>query len=60
MSLGFFIIGGIIFAVYMYLTIWNIKYSNKKQKEENYPNLGGEGCDLPEFLKDKPNKLTKN
>lgn len=37
MSIGFFIIGGIIFAVYMYFTIWNIYYSSKKSKEENYP-----------------------
>jgi len=39
MSIGFLIIGGIIFAVYMALTIWNIVYSSRKQQEENYPNL---------------------
>tara|TARA_B100000795_G_scaffold64672_1_gene43776 strand:- start:7445 stop:7609 length:165 start_codon:yes stop_codon:yes gene_type:complete len=39
MNLGFFIIGAIIFSVYIGLTFWNIFYSNKKQKEENYPNL---------------------
>ncbi len=39
MSISFFIIGGIIFLVYMCLTFWNIFYSNKKQREENYPNL---------------------
>jgi hypothetical protein len=38
MSLGFFFIGGLIFAVYMYFTIWNIFYSSRKSKEENYPN----------------------
>ncbi len=37
MSLGFFLIGGMIFAVYMYFTLWNIFYSSKKQREENYP-----------------------
>ncbi len=37
MNIGFFIVGGIIFATYMGLTIWNIIYSNRKQKEENYP-----------------------
>ena len=37
MSIGFFIVGGLIFATYMAFTIWNIIYSNKKQKEENYP-----------------------
>ena len=40
MSIGFFIIGAIIFAIYMFFTIWNIIYSSKKQKEENYPNIG--------------------
>jgi CHASE3 domain sensor protein len=38
MSIGFFIGGGIIFAIYAGLTFWNIIYSSKKQKEENYPN----------------------
>jgi arginine exporter protein ArgO len=37
MNIGFFIVGGIIFAVYMGLTIYNIQYSNRKQREENYP-----------------------
>ena len=37
MSLGFFLIGGMIFAVYMYFTLWNIFCSSKKQREENYP-----------------------
>jgi len=39
MSVGFFIIGGIIFAVYLYLMFWNIFYSSKKQREENYPTV---------------------
>lgn len=39
MSAGFFIIGGIIFAFYLYFTFWNIFYSSKKQREENYPNV---------------------
>lgn len=40
MSKGFFIVGAVIFALYMYFTIWNIFYSNKKQREENYPDIG--------------------
>ena len=39
MSISFFITGGIIFLIYMCLTFWNIFYSNKKQREENYPHL---------------------
>jgi len=47
MSITFFLVGGLIFATYMYFTIWNIFNSQKKSKRENYPNLGSEGCDLP-------------
>lgn len=43
MSLGFFIIGGIIFTCYVFLLIWSIIYNNKKQQEENYPNYNGMG-----------------
>lgn len=39
MSIGFFIVGGLIFGVYMYFTLWNIFYSSKKQREENYPTI---------------------
>ncbi len=39
MNIGFFLIGAVIFSVYIGLTFWNIFYSNQKQKEENYPNL---------------------
>jgi hypothetical protein len=38
MNLGFFIMGGLIFAVYIYFTVWNIFYGARKQREENYPN----------------------
>ena len=37
MSLGFFVVGGIIFTFYVYFLIWNIFTSNRKQREENYP-----------------------
>ena len=40
MSGGFFIIGGIIFSVYIYFTIWNINTSAKRNKQENYPSIG--------------------
>ena len=43
MSWTFFIVGGIIFALYMYLTLWSIVYNSKKQREENYANLTGMG-----------------
>jgi hypothetical protein len=39
MNRGFILIGGIIFAIYVALTFYNIFYSNRKQREENYPNL---------------------
>ena len=34
-----FIIGFILFLIYLVFLIWNIKYNSKKQKEENYPDL---------------------
>tara|TARA_B100000900_G_scaffold258099_1_gene219968 strand:+ start:156 stop:395 length:240 start_codon:yes stop_codon:yes gene_type:complete len=43
MSLGFFIVGAVIFSVYVYFLIWSIFYHNKKQQEENYPTLDGMG-----------------
>ena len=43
MSLTFFIVGAVIFAVYVYLMVWSIFYNNRKQQEENYPNLTGMG-----------------
>lgn len=43
MSLTFFIVGGVIFALYIYLTVWSIFYNSRKQQEENYPNLTGMG-----------------
>jgi hypothetical protein len=39
MSIGFYIVGFIIFSVYIFFTMWNIFHSNKQQAEENYPNL---------------------
>jgi hypothetical protein len=46
-NIGFFVIGGIIFSIYIGLTFYNIFYSNQKQREENYPNLKNkEGADL--------------
>jgi len=38
-----FIVGFVIFSLYMYVTIWSIFYNSKKQREENYPNLNGMG-----------------
>ena len=39
MSVGFFIVGFIIFSVYIFFMIRNIFIQNKKQKEQNYPNM---------------------
>jgi hypothetical protein len=39
MSIGFILVGGIIFSVYIYFTVWNILYTSKKQREDNYSDL---------------------
>lgn len=38
-----FIVGFVIFAAYIALTVWSIFYNSRKQQEENYPNLTGMG-----------------
>ena len=43
MSTTMFIVGALIFSAYLYFLIWNIFYSAKKQREENYPGLTGMG-----------------
>jgi hypothetical protein len=43
MSPTMFIVGTVIFGVYLYFLVWNIFYSAKKQREENYPSLTGMG-----------------
>ena len=35
MGLAMFIIGFVIFVIYVYFLIWNVFYSSKKQIEEN-------------------------
>ncbi len=32
-----FLVGGIIFAAYLYFLIWNIFHNAKRNTEENYP-----------------------
>ena len=39
MSVAMFIVGFFIFVTYMILLVWNIFYSSKKQREENYPDI---------------------
>ena len=43
MSTTMFIVGFVIFSLYIYVTIWSIFYNSRKQQEENYPNLTGMG-----------------
>ena len=35
MGLAMFIIGFVVFVIYVYFLIWNIFYNSKKQREEN-------------------------
>jgi uncharacterized membrane protein SpoIIM required for sporulation len=58
MSIGFFIFGGIIFAFYVYFTIWNIFYSSKKQRAENYSRVTKK--EVGNFEKKIENLFVKN
>lgn len=55
MNKGFYLVGGIIFAIYIYFTFWNIFQSHKKQKENNYPNLTKKEI-FDEYKKDNQDK----
>ena len=47
MSIGFFIVGALIFSIYIGLTLWGITYANKKQSEtNNYKNLDNHRNDV--------------
>jgi hypothetical protein len=59
MNIGFFLIGGIIFSIYIGLTFYNIFYSNKKQREENYPNLKKNFDPLSPLEPENKNKPSK-
>lgn len=37
MSIGFFFVGAVIFAIYVWFTLWIIVDQNQKQRQENYP-----------------------
>jgi hypothetical protein len=50
MSITFFIVGAVIFATYMYFTVWNIYNPQTKPKRKDYSNLGSEGCESPEHI----------
>ena len=43
MSFEMFAVGAVLFAVYIYLTIWNVTHNNKKQGQEYESNK----ADLP-------------
>jgi hypothetical protein len=56
MSIGMFLVGTIIFSVYVTFLIWNIFYSARKSREENYPNFTLTG--RPKYSKYKNKKET--
>ena len=35
MSIEMFIVGAVLFSLYLYFTIWNILHNNKRQVEDN-------------------------
>ena len=39
MSLTMFLIGFLIFIVYVIFLVWNIIYNGNKQQKENYPTI---------------------
>tara|TARA_B100000424_G_C22935300_1_gene497675 strand:- start:1247 stop:1483 length:237 start_codon:yes stop_codon:yes gene_type:complete len=46
MSISMFIIGFVIFFIYVVFLVWNIVYNGNKQEEENYPTIHSDVVDF--------------
>ena len=46
MGWGFFFVGSVIFALYIWFTVWIIFDQNKKQREENNYYVEGDVMDM--------------
>ena len=46
MSLLMFVIGFVLFSIYIVFLIWTINYNGNKQQEENYPTLQDDVIDM--------------
>lgn len=41
MSIQMYMVGGVLFAIYIYFTIWNIVHNNKAQERRNSDKSSG-------------------
>ena len=48
MSIQMYMVGGVLFAIYIYFTIWNIVYNNKAQESRKNSKSGSKDS----FVKD--------
>jgi len=49
MNLAMFIVGVLIFSIFLVSIVWEVKIE-KKTSTENYEHYGGEGCNEPHKL----------
>ena len=47
MNIIMFIVGAVIFAIFIVGVVWEAK-TEEKRTNEDYENYGGEGCNQPE------------
>ena len=46
MNVAMFIVGVLIFSIFLVSIVWEVK-TEKKASNENYEHYGGEGCNEP-------------
>jgi regulatory protein YycI of two-component signal transduction system YycFG len=49
MNVAMFIVGVLIFSIFLVSIVWEVK-TEKKASNENYEHYGGEGCNEPHKL----------
>lgn len=62
MNIAMFIVGAVIFTVYVAFLMWNIFYNHNKNREENYPSYysrHGYPYDRVSKIKTKKKKLSE-
>jgi|TARA_B110000967_G_scaffold50104_1_gene51225 hypothetical protein len=47
MNIIMFIVGALIFTIFIVAVVWDVK-TEQKVTSENYENYGGEGCNQPQ------------
>ena len=53
MSIQMYMVGGVLFAIYIYFTIWNIVYNNKAQESRKNSKYSGKNSSVKDGMGSK-------